>query len=135
MGHIKPGPGAILARQRGPNNPTSGLPTYVRMGGILGDGHSWLGSAFGPFDSAGNARNNMNLQVALERLNDRRTLLRSFDSVNREVDRTGLMQGLDGFEGQAFDLLLSRAREVFDASREEPRMHDLYGRNGLGQQM
>src|SRR5438552_6830825 len=69
MGQIKPGLGAILARQRGPNNPTSGLPTYVRMGGILGDGPSWLGSAFGPFDSAGNARNNMNLQVALERLN------------------------------------------------------------------
>src|SRR5206468_6280400 len=84
MGQIKPGLGAILARQRGPNNPTSGLPTYVRMGGILGDGPSWLGSAFGPFDSAGNARNNMNLQVALERLNDRRTLLRSFDTVNRQ---------------------------------------------------
>src|SRR5436190_6545638 len=113
MGQIKPGLGAILARQRGPNNPTSGLPTYVRMGGILGDGPSWLGSAFGPFDSAGNARNNMNLQVPMDRLQDRRSLLQAFDGLDREVDRSGLMQGLDAFETQAFDLLNSRAREVF----------------------
>src|SRR5205814_1992811 len=35
---IKPGIGSILARHRGANNPATGLPTYVRMGGILGDG-------------------------------------------------------------------------------------------------
>ncbi|MCS7047329.1 MAG: DUF1501 domain-containing protein, partial [Gemmataceae bacterium] len=90
---------------------------------------------YAPFDTAGNARNNMNLQVTLERLADRRTLLRSFDNLNRQIDRTGLMQGLDSFEVQAFDLLLSRAREVFDVTREEPRIQDLYGRNTLGQQM
>src|SRR5262245_6526467 len=43
MAPIKPGLGAILARHRGANNPGSGLPTYVRMGGILGDGPAWLG--------------------------------------------------------------------------------------------
>jgi hypothetical protein len=135
MGQIKPGLGSILARQRGSNNPRTGLPNYVRMGGILGDGPSWLGSAYAPFDTAGNARNNMNLQVTLDRLNDRRGLLRSFDGINRDVDRSGLMQGLDSFEVQAFDLLLSRAREVFDVNREEPRTLDLYGRDGLGQQL
>jgi hypothetical protein len=135
QGQIKPGLGAILSRHRGANNPRTGLPNYVRMGGILGDGPAWLGSAYGPFDSAGNARNNMNLQVNLERLRDRRTLLDSFDSINREVDRTGLMQGLDSFETQAFDLLVSRAREVFDVNREEPRIQDMYGRGRLGEQM
>ena len=34
---------SILARHRGANNATTGLPTYVRMNGILGDGPSWLG--------------------------------------------------------------------------------------------
>jgi hypothetical protein len=135
MGQIKPGLGSILARHRGPNNPTTGLPNYVRVGGILGDGPSWLGTPYAPFDSTGNARNNMNLQVTLDRLNDRRGLLRSFDTVNRQVDRTGLMSGLDSFEVQAFDLLLSRAREVFDVTREEPRTQDMYGRQTLGQQM
>jgi hypothetical protein len=134
-GQSKPGMGAILSRYRGPNNAATGLPTYVRMNGILGDGPSWLGSAFAPFDVAGNARNNMNLQVTLDRLDDRRNLLRSFDTISREVDRTGLMQGLDSFEAQAFDLLQSRAREVFDVTREEPRVLDMYGTSNLSRQM
>jgi hypothetical protein len=62
-------------------------------------------------------------------------MLRSFDTLNREIDRTGLMQGLDAFETQAYDLLLSRAREVFDVSREEPRILDMYGTNNLSRQM
>jgi hypothetical protein len=132
---IKPALGAIVARERGANNPSTGLPNYVRLNGIYGDGPSWLGSAYAPFDTAGNARSNMNLQVTLDRLHDRRALRRTFDTMNREVDRTGLVSGLDAFETQAFDLLLSRAREVFDTSREEPRTRDLYGQNGLSQQL
>jgi hypothetical protein len=135
MPQIKPGLGAILARQRGANNRATGLPTYVRMGGILGDGPAWLGSAYAPFDTAGNARNNMNLQVTLDRMSERRNLLRTFDTMNREIDRSGLARGLDSFETQAFDLLVSRAREVFDVSREDPRTRDLYGSNGLAQQL
>jgi hypothetical protein len=135
QGQNKPGMGAILARHRGPNNSRTGLPTYVRIGGILGDGPSWLGSAYGPFDSAGDARNNMNLQVTLDRLFERRSLLRGFDTANRAIDRSGLMSGLDSFEVQAFDLLLSRARETFDINREEPRTRDLYGTDSLAQQM
>ena len=135
MAQVKPGFGSILSKHRGPNNAQTGLPTYVRMGGIQGDGPSWLGSAYAPFDTAGNARNNMNLQVPIERLSDRRNLLRSFDSLDREVDRTGLMQGLDAFETQAFDLLQSRAREVFDVTREDPRTLDMYGTGSLARQM
>jgi hypothetical protein len=135
QGQVKPGLGSILARHRGANNAQTGLPTYIRMNGILGDGPSWLGSAYAPFDVAGSARNNMNLQVPMDRLGDRRTLLRSFDSIDREVDRSGLMQGLDSFEQQAFNLLQSRAREVFDVSREDPRTLDMYGTGNLARQM
>jgi hypothetical protein len=135
MGQNRPGLGAILARHRGANNRTSGLPNYVRFGGILGDGPSWLGSSYAPFDSAGNARNNMNLQVTLDRLAERRSLLHSFDDISRDLDRSGLMQGLDSFEVQAFDLLLSRARETFDVTREEPRVLDAYGPGNLGRQL
>jgi hypothetical protein len=131
---IKPGLGSILARYRGPNNPATGLPTYVRLGGILGDGPAWLGSSYAPFDTGGSARRNMNLQVTLDRLSDRRSLLKTFDTIDRRIDQSGLLAGLDSFEGQAFDLILSRAREVFDVNREDPRTRDRYG-PGLGQQM
>jgi hypothetical protein len=134
MAAIKPGMGAILSRFRGPNNPSTGLPTYVRLGGILGDGPAWLGSPYAPFDVAGNARNNMNLKVTLDGLADRRTLLKNFDTLNRDIDQSGLMNGLDSFETQAFELILSKARETFDVSREDPKTRDLYG-TGLGQQL
>jgi hypothetical protein len=131
---VKPGLGSVLARVRGPNSPATGLPTYVRIGHIYGDGPAWLGSAYAPFDTSGNARNNMNLQITLDRLADRRTLLQSFDTLNRQIDKSGLLVGLDSFESQAFDLILSRAREVFDVRREDPRTRDKYG-PGLGEQL
>ena len=131
---IKPGLGSILARHRGANNARTGLPTYVRLNGIYGDGPAWLGSAYAPFDTGGNAQSNMSLKVALDRLSDRRSLLKTFDTMDRRLDKSGLLQGLDSFESQAFDLILSRAREAFDVNREDPRTRDLYG-PGLGQQM
>jgi uncharacterized protein (DUF1501 family) len=126
--------GAILARQRGPNNARTGLPTYVRVGGILGDGPAWLGSPYAPFSVGGAAQRNMSLKVPVDRLAERRTLLKSFDALNREVDKSGLVSGLDSFDAQAFDLIRGRARESFDVSREDPRTRERYGR-GLGQQM
>src|SRR5262249_32350256 len=68
------------------------------------------------------------------RLNERRGLLKTFDTLDRGIDRSGLASGLDSFEAQAFDLILSRAREVFDVNREDPRTRDRYG-PGLGQQL
>ncbi|TPW00580.1 MAG: hypothetical protein FD125_3075, partial [bacterium] len=106
----------------------------MKLGGILGDGPAWLGSPYAPFDVGGNARNNMNLKVALDNLNDRRSLLKSFDQVNRDIDQTGLMTGLDSFESQAFELIMSRAKETFDVTREDPKTRDAYG-PGLGQQL
>src|SRR5262249_4797645 len=131
---IKPGFGSVLARYRGANNAATGLPTYVRLSGILGDGPAWLGAAYAPFDVGGNARNNMNLKVTLDNLADRRSLLKTFDTLDRRVDQSGLVSGLDSFETQAFDLILSRAREAFDVNREDPRTRDRYGAN-LGQQL
>ncbi len=130
----KPGIGSIVSRYRGANNPSTGLPTYVRMNGILGDGPTWLGAPFAPFDVAGKARTNMNLSVPADRLDNRRELLKNFDNVDRKLDASGLMSGMDQFEQQAFDLVLSKAKNVFDVKREDPKVIDRYG-SGLGQQM
>jgi hypothetical protein len=132
---IKPSFGSILARHRGANNPTTGLPTYVRTSNVYGDGPAWLGASYSPFDATGNARNNMNLQVGAGRLANRRDLLRSFDRMNYEVDRSGMTHAMDSFEAQAFDLILSRAREVFDISREDQRIQDFYGPTNVAKQM
>jgi hypothetical protein len=130
----RPSLGSIVARERGDNNRATGIPTFVRLNGIYGDGPAWLGTAHAPFDSGGQAQNNMNIAVLLDRLSDRRRLLGGLDKLNRELDRSGLMEGLDQFEGQAFDLILGRAKEAFDIGREDPRVRERYG-DGLGQQM
>src|ERR1051325_6338447 len=38
-----PSNGSILARHRGANHPRTGMPTYVRLNPIQGDGAAWLG--------------------------------------------------------------------------------------------
>jgi hypothetical protein len=131
---VKPSLGSILSRHRGANNSRTGLPTYVRLQGTYGDGPAWLGAPYAPFDTAGEARNNMNLNLTMERLSDRRSLLKKFDTLDRQVDKSGLMSGLDSFESQAFDLILSKARQTFDINREDPRTRDRYGK-GLGEQL
>jgi hypothetical protein len=134
---IKPSFGSIAARVRGANNPSTGLPTYVRLAGLYADGPNWLGDAFAPFDVGGQARTNLNLRLPLEHVGNRRTLLKKFDSIDRKVDKSGLMNGLDAFDQQAFSLVLGRAKEAFDLDKENPRVRDHYrtGTAGLGENL
>ncbi len=130
----RPGMGSIVSRIRGANHPVTGMPTYVRLNGIGSDGPAFLGAAFAPFDPGGQAKRNMSLVVDKLRLDNRRELLQGIDNVNRNVDRSKLMEGLDAFEQQAFNLVLSRSQQAFDLKYEDPRVVDRYG-PGLGQQM
>jgi hypothetical protein len=134
---IKPSFGSITARTRGANDPNSGIPTYVRLAGLYADGPSWLGTSYAPFDVGGQARNNLNLRIPLDRIGDRQMLLKRLDAIDRSVDRSGVMAGLDSFDQQAFALVLGRAKEAFDLRREDPRVADHYriGTAGLGEQL
>lgn len=134
---VRPGLGAIVARARGANHPATGMPTYVRLGGIYGDGPSFLGTAYSPFDSNGEAQQNMTLRVPHDRLAERRDLLKGLDKLRRHAESSAVMEGLNQFEQQAFNLVLNRAPEAFDLNKEDPRLVDLYGRDnqGLGQRL
>jgi hypothetical protein len=130
----RPSLGSIVSRVRGANNLETGMPNYVRLNGIGSDGPAFLGTAFSPFDPNGQARNNMSLVVEKDRLDDRRGLLKVLDQANRAADRSNLMDGLDAFEQQAFNLVLSRAQQAFNLKFEDPRSADRYG-PGLGQKL
>lgn len=127
---IKPSFGSILSRVRGANNPATGMPNYVRVSGLYADGPNWLGTSFAPFDTGGEARNNMNVSLDLNRVGDRRGLLDNLDRLNRQVDRSGAMSGLDQFETQAFDLILGKSKEAFDVNAEDPRVREQYNKAG-----
>jgi len=129
-----PSAGSILARQRGANHPRTGVPTYVRLNPVTGDGASWLGRAYEPFATSGQARLNMEPHVTTEQLQDRRALQLAFDEVNRTVDSTGMLEGIDEYGRQAYQLVQGNARQAFEVNRESARTREQYGR-GLGEQM
>ncbi len=137
-----PSMGSIVARSRGPVNPTTGVPTYVRVlsnhSGYPGDDGVWLGQAYSPL-RVGRGRGNpllesMTLMVPPGRLSDRRALLTAFDRLDRTIDKSGVMDGMDGFQKQAVTVLTGRAREAFDLSREDVRTREKYGK-GLGEEL
>jgi hypothetical protein len=60
-------------------------------------------------------------------MKDRRSLLTSFDSLRRDIDASGAMEGMDAFTTRAFDMVSSGAvRRALDLSKEEPRALDRY---------
>jgi hypothetical protein len=66
--------------------------------------------------------------VTLERLGDRRELLKSFDQVRRDVDTSGQMDALDRFNQQAWNMLTTpAARDAFDLDREPRPLRERYG--------
>jgi uncharacterized protein (DUF1501 family) len=130
----RPSLGSIMSRVRGASHPVTGIPTYVRIGNITAGGPAFLGTAYGPFDQDGQARKSMSLALPAERLNNRRDLLSSLDSINRNIDASGAVEGMQKFEQQAFNLVFGSASEAFDIRKEDPKTIERYGQ-GLGAQM
>ena len=131
---MKPSLGSIVARAQGTTDPETGMPTYVRIGRIRNDGPGWLGTAYSAFDPAGQARKNMNATIPADRFRGRRELLTSLDSIRRNIDHSGKMEGIDGFEQQAFELILGSSQDAFDINKEDPKIRAQYGR-GLGESL
>jgi hypothetical protein len=130
----QPSLGSILARVRGSTHPDTGIPTYVRQGRISYDGPTFLGPAFAPFDPSGNARKDLTLSVPRERLEDRRRLLESLDTMSSQIDQSGIMEGKDKFDQQAITTVLGNASKAFDLKYENAKIVETYGK-GLGQQL
>jgi hypothetical protein len=90
----------------------------------------FLGVAYAPFKPSGAGKADMVLNgVTLDRLADRRALLKSFDDFRRDVDASGAMAGMDAFNQQAFGLLTSsKLAEALDLEREDPKIRARYGK-------
>jgi hypothetical protein len=89
----------------------------------------FLGAAYTPFKPDGPGMKNMTLNgITMERLNDRRNLLNSIDSMRRDIDITGAMAGMDVFGQRALDVLTSsKLLDALDLSKEDPKIVERYG--------
>ncbi|MBO93289.1 MAG: hypothetical protein CMI32_00115 [Opitutales bacterium] len=113
-------------------------PTGHAQWGDPGGG-GFLGRQHGPFRLArGNGSNagletveNMTLRdLALERLQDRHALRRSFDGFRRDLDEaSNEFESLDEFEKQALGILSSsEMAKALDLSKEDPKVVERYGK-------
>ncbi len=90
----------------------------------------FLGPAFAPFQPNGDGKDDLLLQdMTLDRLGDRRRLIEAFDNFRRTTDTTGMMDGLDAFQRQAFGVLTSnKLADALDLSKEDPKVRERYGK-------
>ncbi len=130
-----PAIGATVSKILGPTNPSvppfvglapnTGHPPYGSPGlpGFLGVGHA----AFRP---SGPAKKDMVLQgISADRLSSRKALLASVDSLKRDIDASGMMDGMDTINQQAFNILTSsKLADALDLSQESAETRERYGK-------
>ncbi len=114
--------GAVLTKFQG--EPPYGVPSAISMNGSgRGEpGGGFLGAAYQPFAPNGRGRTDMQMQRGMnaERLEDRESLLTSFDNLRRDADNSGLMEGLDEFNQKAFDVVTSsKLVEALDINKAD----------------
>ncbi|MSR52977.1 MAG: DUF1501 domain-containing protein [Gemmataceae bacterium] len=125
--------GSAVARLRGPVDPS--VPPFVSVcytcthGPYNEPGPGFLGQGLAPFRAMGKTRDDMVLRgITVDRFADRKTLLKGFDDMRRDVDASGTMKGMDTFTEQAYGLLTSsRMADALDLSKESPKVLERYG--------
>ena len=128
--------GSVVAKLQGAVDPA--VPPFVGLAPRMGHMEwarcgepGFLGVAHAPFQpNKGGATEDMTLNgMTLERLSDRRSLLTNFDRFRRDIDASGVMDGMDSFNQQAFGVLTSsKLLEALDITKEDPRIVATYGK-------
>jgi Protein of unknown function (DUF1501) len=126
--------GATVSRVLGPADPA--VPAFVGLEPRMqhrpynAATAGYAGVSHDAFRPAADAKGDMVLNgITTDRLSDRRALLSAFDRFRRDVDTSGLMSGLDGFNEQAFGMLTSsRLLKALDLKDEDPRLLERYGK-------
>lgn len=142
-----PAYGSVVSRLKPVDNPA--LPSFVSFPHRIADGSmtpgqhaSFLGKAFDPF-FVGQDPNKPDFRLpeltltgalSLDRLDDRRALLRKIDEQAALLETNATARGIDDFYTRAVTMLASpRVKRAFNLSEEDPKLRDAYGRTTYGQ--
>jgi hypothetical protein len=143
----RPAFGAVVSRVRHDAGIIDDMPPYVRFDSSAPDGTpapgpSYLGAAHQAFtrpytpgytkDQDGLENLRLAPAMTLERLEDRKHLRRTLDTLERSLDdRRGSLAGMDAFSAKALEMIAtSRVRNAFDLSLESDRLRTCYGKGG-----
>lgn len=115
---------------------TDGMPPYVSLmykppGLYDNEGPVYLGNAHRPFvpKSEGLANLSPTKEVPIERLRERGSIMREFDTINREIDARGSMSGIDSYTQRAMEMIASpKVRDAFNLKKEGDANRERYGK-------
>lgn len=151
MNPLKAAMSAIYARVAGNNNPRTGipnnilvLPEAVKTGLKLQSNFEtgalntltdpgMLGKSYAAFDSSGGStlKENMELRIAPERLGNRRQLLANLDRLRMSAERGGMLDRVDVYRQQAFEMITRGIAQSLDLSKEDPATLAAYDTTGI----
>jgi len=128
----RPSFGSVISRFRA-GDPK--LPSYVSLEYNTGtapyESPQYLGAAHRPLQLVGTAGvQNLSLTrgVTPAKLEDRRELLQSFDTLRRDLDTQHQSVDMDAFTARALDMITSpKARDAFDLNKEPEKVRARYG--------
>ncbi|WP_439621840.1 DUF1501 domain-containing protein [Gemmata sp.] len=137
--------GSAYASVAGGNNPENGMPSNVVLFPRAVDPNAGVEqSGFGKFisngpfaasaapfqpDGGGSLKKDMTLNLPLDRLDDRRSLLSGFDQLKQGMETDA--GAMDASRQKAFSILLGGVGEAFDLAREDPKTVERYDTSKL----
>jgi hypothetical protein len=120
--------GSVVSKMR--SGTESAVPPFVSLrGSSRGTEPGFLGMAHRPFTPSGPGNSDLSLAngVTIDRLDQRKHLLDSFDDTRREIDATGTMSGLDSYTEKAIEMVTSGVvRTALDIKKEDPKVRERY---------
>jgi uncharacterized protein (DUF1501 family) len=126
--------GAVLSKLKGPRDiavpPFVGLSPRMQHRPYNNGYAGFLGPAHSAFQPNGDGRGDLTLgSISVDRLENRRQLLASLDTLRRRADISPTVQGADGLQQQALGVLTSsRLAEALDLEKEDPQVRERYGK-------
>ncbi|MBX3411741.1 MAG: DUF1501 domain-containing protein [Pirellulales bacterium] len=134
--------GAIYARAAGNTDPRTGMPRsamlfpravddstgapITQFGRLESTGA--LGSTAAPFvpGAGSDLQQDMQMNLPIARLSDRRTILTGLDRLRYARDRASQLGSIDTLREQAFETVIGGVGKAFDLSREDARTIERY---------
>ena len=141
---VYPSMGAVTSLKKGYDaGYQGGLPPYITLTTPLPwfSDTGFLDTKYQTFATFGDPNDNgfrvqglaMAGGLTDQRLEERRTLLQSVDTLAKEMDQEPAFQEIDGFHQRAYSMVLGDAKKAFDMSQETDEVRNKYGRNYFGQ--
>ena len=120
--------GSVVSKLRAESS--GAVPPFVSLRGMSrGTEPGYLGIAHRPFTPGGQGNSNLKLAngVTVDRLDDRKNLLTTFDDTRREIDASGTMKGMDAYTEKAIEMVTAGVvRDALDTKKEDPKTLERY---------